>query len=186
MKRAIYLFYFTILLSSCSHQEQTKYFWVRFRGHDFHKSDTIQLTTYSIIDKKDSTIINCENEYEQLSYFVINSNDTSFIFLGPKNNIHQTKDSILFIRNFFDTIISFNKDSFRVKKFILDEFVTDGSSIYYFTPSLGIYAEHSGTWPGLKYLQTNDSLLNKKINFLIKATVPDFFVSDMFEKKSPY
>jgi len=112
---------------------------------------------------------------------MIMKRDSSIIISNPKNKLVNSKDSILFLRPFYDTSVVLDSDTLGVKEYVLNEFAIDGASIHYYEPALGIYAVHAKSWPGLRYLQTNDSTINKKIIALIKATVPKIFIPDKLE-----
>lgn len=172
----------TIILFSCNQKEAVKYYWVSFHGHEYKRADTTQIINFAKSENGDTSKCDYKTKYGNLTYFIIKKKDSSFIISNPKNSLIYPNDSLVFMRNFYDTSLVFNQDTFNVKEFILDEFVTDGASIQYYTPSLGVYARHSNTWAGIRYLQTNDTAINRQIDYLIKATVPKFFIRDTLEQ----
>jgi|YelNatPaOPRAMG01_1025707.scaffolds.fasta_scaffold03086_1 hypothetical protein len=182
MTKSLRLLLLTIVLFSCNQKEPTKYYWVSFHGHEYNKGDTTQIIHFDKTESGDTTKWDYKSKYGDLTYYIINNRDSSFIISKPKDSLIHSNDNIVFMRNFHDTSLILTQDTFHVKEFILDEFVTDGASIYYYTPLLGIYAGHSNTWPGIRYLQTNDTTINKQIDYLIKATVPKFFIRDTLEQ----
>jgi hypothetical protein len=125
------------------------------------RSDTIQLS-YSY--KKGS-----------LNYFITANEKNSFISQFPRDVVHPD-DSLTFMRHLTDTSIFLNTSNYKVSKYIINESDQDGASIHYYEPSIGVFAAHSDTWPGIRYFQTGDTVLNKQIYRLIKATVPKFYI----------
>lgn len=183
MTKFLKLTCFLLILYSCNQHQNIKYYWITFHGREYENSETIQIIRFDKSRNKDTTKLAYFDKYGSISYFIIKNKDSSFLISIPRDILIHPTDSIVYIRSFYDTSIVLSKDTFRVKKFILDEFVMDGASIHYYEPTLGIYATHSGTWPGLRYLQTTDTSINKQINQLIKATVPKFFIRGQLENK---
>jgi hypothetical protein len=184
MTRFLKLLFLTITFYSCNQEQHIKYYWVSVHGHEYEKSDTTQIIRADKSQNGDTAKFSYVTKFGSMNYFIIKDKDSSFIISNPKDSLIHPNDSIVFIRSFFDTSIILNNDTFKIKKYILDEFVTDGASIHYYEPTLGIFAAHSDTWPGLRYLQTNDTTLNKEIDALIKATVPKFFIRGKLETNS--
>ena len=143
MTKILRLLFWTIILFSCNRKEAIKYCWVSFHGHEYKKADTTQIINFDKSENGDTTKCHYQTKYGNLTYFIIKNKDSSFIISNPKDSLIHPNDSVVFMRNFYDTSLVFNQDIFNVKEFILDEFVTDGASIHYYTPSLGIYAGHS-------------------------------------------
>ena len=178
MTKFLKLFLLTLTFYSCTQKRQIRYYWVSFRGHEYEKSDTTQIMQVDRFQNGDTSIFSYVTKFGSISYFIMKNKDSSFLISNPKDSVNHPNDSLVFIRLFFDTSIIFHNDTFKIKKYICDEFVTDGASVYYYEPTLGIYVAHSNTWPGIRYLQTSDTIINKKIDALIKATVPGFFIRD--------
>jgi hypothetical protein len=155
-----------LIIASCSSNSKPKYFWVSYTG-----------------DRADTTLIK-RIEVDSFpsgakTYFYY-TGDTTHYFLRPDtlqgsqiNLYWKTNQSL---RLFHDTTIILNADTFHVFEFIQNEAVMDGATIHYWETKFGIYAKHSVTWPGLTILQTDDSVQNKKLKFLIRQTVPKFFL----------
>ncbi len=165
-----------LLLSilSCQHEVSKEYYWIRLRGHEYEKIDTIRISSFNKIQRGDTTMLTYGSKYGVSTYFIIPSKNSSFIS-NPKE-LGPGEDSIAYLQHISDTSLVIKSESFNVKKFILHENVIDGASIHYYEPSLGMYVVHSNTWTSLRYLQTSDTMINRKILTLIKATVPGFFL----------
>ena len=150
----------SVLVISCiKGKQEPGYHWVR------GENSINVISKVKRLIKEDTTF---------LSYF---ANDTLNYILLSKN-----RDSSLiggsyqhgYIRSFKDTTINTNGNTFKVIKYIQNEDVIDGGVIHYYNPEFGVFAIHSNTWPGLTYLQSTDSVQNKRVKLLIKATVPEF------------
>jgi len=145
------------------------------RGHEYEKSDTIKILKVANLQKGDTTILSYTSRYGKLNYFIVANLDSSFITEEPRSVEHRT-DSLNYLHLLLDTSILVGGKTLSVKKYILDELVIDGASIHYYEPTVGVYAVHSNTWTSLRYLQSADININKKVLSLIKATVPEFFI----------
>ncbi len=165
----------TLLLYSCNQIQETKYYWVRFHGTYYENSDTNRIFHVHKTYLGDTTKISYFATKDTLNYYLLNSNrDSSFIKSSYADDGH--------IRPFNDTLIFLNNDAFKVTKYVQNEFEQDGSLIHYYTPDFGIFARHSGTWPGLEILQSSDTLKNRQIIKLTKIVVPKFFIRGILEK----
>lgn len=174
MVRFIVLSCLTLSFLSCRQEASKEYYWIRLRGHEYEKIDTVRISRFNNIRHDDTTTLSYTSRYGTSTYFIIPNKDSSFI-LEPKE-LGQPNDGIVYLRQITDTSLVVKNESFNVKKIILYENVIDGASIHYYEPTFGIYVVHSNTWTSLRYLQTNDTSLNKKILTLIKATIPAFFL----------
>lgn len=158
-----------------------KYYWVMWHGHEYKKVDT----NFVFIERaqlKDTSRLSYFNKSGSSTYYIIKNRDSSFVVDNPRDSLLHLNDSIVFIRLFHDTAIFLGKDTFKVKEFIMDEYIQDGGSIMYYEPSLGFYAGHSDTWPGLRILQSSDTSMNRKIRKLVLSTVPKFFIRVNLDK----
>lgn len=158
-----------MIFASCTEKKQLKYFWVQ-------TTDNIDFDTTLISSIRTDSLPSGAKTIEYysrdtISYFV--RMDTLF---GSQTNRFKSIDHSL--RLYSDTLIISGKDSFRVFKYIQNEAVEDGGIIHYWEKSIGIYSVHSTTWYDLTKLQTSDTLINNRINFLINLTVPAFFVGE--------
>jgi len=172
----------TFILFACNQNNSTKFYWIRFQGREYQKADTTQIIKFNKISNGDTIKYSYQTKSGGFDFFIVKNKDSALIVYNPRDSLVHLNDSIVYTRNFYDTMIIINKDTFKVEEFITDEFVTDGAAIHYFTPAFGLYAGHSNTWAGITYLQSNDTIVNKKINYLIKATVPKFFIRDTLQK----
>jgi hypothetical protein len=157
------------LTLSCKQKQNVKHFYVSYRDREYEKADTNIIFNIEKVETKDTTKIIYYCQIDTLSYYFVNRKKDS-------SKIRSSYDYDGRIRPVSDTTVIIGKDSFNVTEYISNEFVTDGSSIHYFTPQFGVFTTHSGTWPGIRFLQTSDTVMNKKIIKLLKATVPDFFI----------
>jgi hypothetical protein len=161
-------------VNSCKQKQNINYFWLASHGKNYERLDSIGI-------KRVETEI-FKNGIQRLTYY---SKDTMTYYVKPdavknsRTNIKSVDERTL--RLDLDTTILISKDTLRVQKYILDEEIMDGGVEYYWSPEIGVFAIHSSTWPGLTVLTTNDSMLNRKIFPLTKATVPDFFIRDKFK-----
>lgn len=163
------ILFITFLLSSCKQKEVEKFYWLSFAGSDYEKIDTNRVFHIDNSQSGDTTIISYFSQRDTIQYLLLNSKqDSSFI-----KSSYEDKG---YLRPLFDTTILLNRDTFKIIEYGLNEFITDGSSLYYYTPRLGIFATHSGTWPGIKILQSSDTITNRKIKRLINAIVPKFYI----------
>lgn len=168
--------YLTFFFTSCSEKESPKYYWVAFLDKQYEKADTNQILHIDTINAADENKISFFSKHDTIQYTLGKSNrDSSFI------DGFYTKHGQL--RPLADTSILLDKETCNITTYILDEFVADGASLHYYEPTIGIYAVHSSTWPGIIYLQTSDSLQNSKIKKLMKATIPEFFIRGLLAKK---
>lgn len=163
------LFSLTFLFYSCKQNEDKNFYWISFHGSDYEKIDTNQIFHIDSSQSGDTTKISYFSQHDTLNYLLLHSTrDSSLIKSSYDDDGH--------IRALFDTTVVLDKDTFNITEYVLNEIVTDGSSIHYYTPSLGIFTTHSGTWPGIRILQSSDTVTNRKVRRLIKAAVPNFFV----------
>ncbi len=164
--------FLTLLIYSCNPRQDTKYYWVSLGGSYDKNCDTNSIYHIDITYLGDTTKISYFAIRDTANYYLLTSNrDSSFIENFYDDDGH--------IRPFNDTLIVLNNDTFKVTKYVQNEFVIDGSVIRYYTPQFGIFATHSGTWPGLTLLQSTDTIMNRQIKQLIKIVVPKFFVRDL-------
>ena len=162
------LLFLTFFLFSCEQKQDTKFYWVRF-NRDYKIGDTNRILHIDKTRVGDTTKISYISKIDTITYLLLTHSRDSSLISGSYNNRE-------YLHHLFDTTIVLDKDTFTVTKYILNEFAIDGSSIHYYAPGLGIFAVHSGTWPGIILLQSSDSSINKKIKELIKITVPKFFM----------
>ena len=174
------LFYVLLCLifffNSCRQKENPKYYWVNFRDKQYEKSDTNQIFHIDKTNFDDSIKISFFSKLDTINYILIKSNrDSSRI-----NGFYTEYGNL---RPLMDTSILLDKETCNITTYIFNEFVTDGASLHYYEPSIGIYAIHSNTWPGIIYLQTTDSSINNKIKRLMKTTIPEFFIRGQLVKE---
>ena len=161
-----------IILDSCK-QVEVKYYWVQFDKR-YEYADTNQIFHIEKTTFFDTVKFAYLSKLDTINYFFLtHKRDSSFI----KGYYHEDGH----MRPLFDTTVLLEKDTFRVTQYILNENTADGASIHYYIPTIGVYAIHSNTWPGITYLQTTDTLINKKIKKLLKITIPNFFIRGQFE-----
>ncbi len=175
MLRFTILSFLLVLILSCRQHVSTEYYWIRLRGHEYERIDTIKISKFASFQNGDTTNLSYTSKYGNLIYFIVANKDSSFTKSDPKEAEDLT-DGLHYLHQILDTSIIIANSTFKIKKYIQDEFVTDGASIHYYEPTVGMYTVHSNTWTSLRYLQTSDSAINNKILRLIKATVPDFFI----------
>ena len=175
MKKYLEIFLLSTVCFCCNSKIPSTYFWITFHGHEYEKKDTITIKSYSKSTRSDTTQLSYVYKKGFLNYFITAPEKNSFISQFPRDIVNPD-DSLTFMRHLTDTSINFNATSYKVSKYIINESGQDGASIHYYEPSVGVFAAHSDTWPGIRYLQTSDTLLNRRIYGLIKATVPEFFI----------
>jgi hypothetical protein len=168
MTKLLKLLCLTFFLFSCEQKQDTKFYWVRFKG-DSKIADTNQILHIDKSQVEDTTKIAYISKIDTITYLLRIHNRDSSVISGSYNDRE-------YLRHLFDTTVILGKDTFAITKYILNEFAIDGSSIHYYSSGLGIYAVHSGTWPGIILLQSSDSTINKEIKKLINITVPKFFI----------
>jgi hypothetical protein len=93
---------------------------------------------------------------------------------GSSFTVSSDQDGLLVL--IMDTTLTLEGNELMVTKYVQNKGVLDGEIIHYYSAQLGIFAVHSNTWPGLQFLQSNDTSQNKLVKDLIKATVPNFFI----------
>jgi len=170
------LSFLTLLLYSCNQKQDTKYYWVSFHGSYYENSDTNHIFHIDKTYLGDTIKISYFATRDTSTYYLLSSNrDSSFV-----EGSHDDDDGR--IRPFNDTLIFLNNDTFKLTKYVLNELETDGSTIHYYTPKLGIFVIHSGTWPSLTILQSSDTIKNRQIKQLTKIVVPKFFIRGVLEK----
>jgi hypothetical protein len=163
------LLFFASLILSCKQKQDLKYFYISYRDREYQRADTNIVFKIKDVKTNDTIKICYYSQRDTISYIFLKQNRDSSKIIGSYVNDGR-------IRPVLDTTVIVEKDTFNVTEYISDEFVADGSSIHYYTPQLGVFTTHSGTWPGIRFLQTSDSSINRKIIKLLKATVPDFFI----------
>lgn len=163
-----FLFLVTLTLS-CKQKQNVKHFYVSYRDREYEKADTNIIFNIEKVQTKDTTKIIYNCQIDTLGYYFVNNNRDS-------SKIKSSYDYNGKIRAVEDKIAIIDKDTFNVTAYLSYEHGEDGSSIHYFTPQFGVFTTHSGTWPGIRFLQTSDTTTNRKIIKLLKATVPDFFL----------
>lgn len=176
MTKVLRFSFLTLLICSCNQKRDIKYYWAIYHGSYYESSDTSRIYHIDKTYFGDTTKISYFATKDTSNYYLLSSKrDSSFIESSYDDDGH--------IRPFNDTLIVLNNDTFKLTKYIQNEFVTDGSVIHYYTPEFGIFAIHSGTWSGLTLLQSSDTIKNRQIRQLIKIVVPKFFLRGMLEKK---
>ena len=168
MTKLFKLLCLTLFLFSCEQKQDTKFYWIRF-DRNYEIADTNQIFHIDKTQLEDTTKISYFSDSDTLTYLLLNHNRDSSLITGSYSDRE-------YLHPLFDTTIILNKDTFAITKYLLNEFTIDGSSIHYYASGLGIYAVHSGTWPGIILLQSSDSTVNKEIKKLINITVPKFFI----------
>jgi hypothetical protein len=172
-KYFLMFFCIIIILESCNQTEE-KYYWVSFDKR-YENTDSNQIFHIEKTILSDTVKFSYLSKLDTIKYFFLNgTRDSSFIEGYYKEDGH--------LRPLFDTTVLLDKDTFNVTEYILNEHTADGASIHYYVPTIGVYAIHSSTWPGITYLQTTGTLINRKIKRLMKITIPDFFIRGQFEK----
>lgn len=165
----------SIVFCSCRQKATPKYYWLYFDKR-YEQSDTNQIFTIDQTNTTDSIKITYRSKADTIQYSFIKTNrDSSSIsgYFGAAANL----------RPFADTAILFDEKSLNITAYIFDEFTTDGASLHYYEPSIGVFAIHSNTWPGITYLQCSDTTINRKIKQLMKASIPDFFIQGELVKE---
>jgi hypothetical protein len=179
MRKTNLLLCLTILiLIGCKNEKPSKYsyYWVSFRYKEYKKADTINILQFDQSVNGDTAKVIYVTKFGYTDYRFVNGKDTAFIISNIIDDLVHPNDSIIFSRKLRDTLIRTGADSFKVSEYIFDEDVQDGGGIYYFTPKIGVYASHSNTWPGIRYLQSNDTVLNGEIMNIMQKTIPGFFL----------
>jgi|ERR1700722_13481855 hypothetical protein len=179
-KHILAIFSVAICLLACRQNSKIRYYWVSFRGHEYWKSDTLNIILVNNTTSGDTSRWSYSTTRGYTTYYIINKKDTSLIASNIIDSLLHPNDTIQYMRRINDSSIQ-SKKVLTVERFILDEDVQDGAAILYYAPQFGIFASHSGTWPGIRYLQTNDTVINGQIKELIKATVPKYFRKEIFE-----
>jgi hypothetical protein len=179
-KLILAIFSAVVCLFGCKQNSKIRYYWVSFRGHEYRKSDTLNIIRVENATSGDTSRWSYITTYGYTTYYVIEQKDSSFIASNIIDKLLHPNDTIEYMRRINDSSIH-SKKILDVKRFILDEDVQDGAAILYFAPQLGIFASHSSTWPGIRYLQTSDPVINNQIKELIKVTVPKYFRKEIFE-----
>jgi hypothetical protein len=159
--------------------DQKQFYWLVLR------QDNYNLPAYNMIDTvvfsflarefKDTVQLHYLFGQNRHSYFLSQQRD-GLISTNPRDSFLHPNDTAYFLRCFQDTIITLDTTRFHLRKFIMDEDIADGSTIHYYTESLGIFAMHSGYWPGIKIIQSNDKTYNERVRKLVKLSAPEFFV----------
>ncbi|WP_161889365.1 hypothetical protein [Pontibacter russatus] len=152
-----------ISLSCTKKEQETKYYWVTLKDDKIN-----QISRFDRQEKKDTSILSYYAQWDTLNYYILHKNrDSSF-------TVSSYQDGLLL--PIMDTTLILNGNELMVTKYVQNKGILDGEVIHYYSPQLGIFAVHSNTWPGLQYLQSNDTDQNKLVKDLIKATVPNFFI----------
>lgn len=171
---------FLIVLLGCQEKTtQLSYHMLNFRKSpslysEYGKVDTVDFS-YNRING-DTTQLHYMFKDGRRSYFFPKGSGNGFISTLPRDSFLHGSDTAYFLRCISDTFVTLDNHSIHLRKFILDEDVQDGASIHYFCDSIGVYAIHSDTWPGISMVQSNDSAFNFLVLRLVKQQVPDFFI----------
>lgn|GEM_PF-5013546 len=184
MQKNTLLFCFTILvLTACKKEKHSNsnFYWVSFRGREYKTADTLKIDQFEQSAIGDTSKVLYVTKFGYTDYRFINGKDSAFIVSNIIDEMLHPNDSIIFSRKFKDTLVIKKTDSFKVSEYILNEDVQDGAVIYYFTPKFGVYAFHSDTWPGLRFLQSNDTALSNEIMDVMNKSIPKFFLRRKFE-----
>jgi hypothetical protein len=178
------IFCFSILaFNACKKERHTSsnYYWVIFKGRDYQKTDTLKIDQLEYSTIADTSKVLYVTKFGYTDYRFVNGKDSALIVSNIIDEMLHPNDSIIFSRRFKDTIVRTKSDSFKVSEYILNEDVQDGGVIYYFTPKFGVYAVHSDTWPGIRFLQSNDTALSNEIVDVMNVSIPKFFLRRKFE-----
>jgi len=159
----------TLILVACGNNSRPSYFWVSY--DDKGNADTTLIKRIEV----DSFPSGAK------TYFYYTSDTTHYFvrpdtLLGSQINLYKPSNQPL--KLFSDTTIVHDADTFHIFKFIENREAVDRVIIHYWETKFGIYAIHSQTRPGLRIFQAKDPIQNRKINFLIRETIPKFFLSD--------
>lgn len=157
-----------IFFYACN-DKNLKYYWITFYNNK--KADTIFITSILKDSFPSGATTYYYNARDTLHYFV--RPDT---LQGSQTNRFPKLDPTL--RFFSDTILYTNQDTLYVYKFAQNELNKNEMKIHYWEKHIGIYAVQSFDLKTLTILQSNDSILNKKIDFLINRTIknPELFL----------
>lgn len=156
-------------LFCCKQKPVFKYYYLSYGGGSYQWADTLFI---SGIEKKragDTLKLEYDLQRDTLDYRLLKKEADHSFFTTSSGHLKP-------MRLFSDTVVTVNHVSYAVSKYLMDEEIIDGSSFHYYCPQLGIFAMHSGTWPGIILLQTSDSNVNRTIIELAKSTVPSFFI----------
>ncbi len=184
MQKKLLLFCFTILVFTTCKKEKhsnSNYYWVTFNGRDYQKADTLRINQFEQSKIGDTSKVLYVTKFGYTDYRFVDGKDSAFIVSNIVDEMLHPNDSIIFSRRFKDTLVITKSDSFKISEYILNENVQDGGVIYYFTQKFGVFAVHSDTWPGLRFLQSNDSTLSREIIDILNKSIPKFFLRRKFE-----
>jgi hypothetical protein len=142
---------------------------VRFHGEHYEFKDTIAVMKVKNVARKDTSIITYELQADTVTYLLVDNPSKS-----ARISSRYSRDSIL--THVLDTVVVVRGDSYKVRRYVANEFIMDGAYSNYYTSKFGFFAVHSETWEGLKLLQTADSADNYLIRQLAKSIVPRYFL----------
>jgi hypothetical protein len=162
-----------LLLCSCTEKKNISYFWVRY-NKDLEGTDTnwiLQIDT-----------LKAANTFQ---VYYLAQRDTIGYNIKPGQPSGSTidwqyggKGRLVWLS---DTTVTIDYTSYKVTRYCLRDEAIDASTIHYWTPQVGIFAIHSGTWPIISILQCSDTAVNTQLNKLIVTTVPAFFISGQLQ-----
>jgi len=142
---------------------------VSYRDREYQSPDTNIIFNIQKELTKDTTKIVYYCQIDTIGYFFLKHNRDNSKLTGSYDYNGR-------MRPVLDTTVILDNVIFDVTAYLSDEHGEDGSSIHYYTPQFGVFTTHSGTWPEIRFIQTSDTTMNRKIIKLMKATVPDFFI----------
>jgi hypothetical protein len=157
-----------IIFCCCRQKASPKYYWVYFDKR-YEQPDTFPIFTINQTNTTDSIKITYLSKADTIQYSFIKTNRDS-------SSISGYFGATAHLRPFADTAILFDGQNLPITTYIFDEFTADGASLHYYEPSVGVFAIHSATWPGITYLQCSDTIINRKIKRLMKACIPEFYI----------
>jgi hypothetical protein len=160
--------------------DQKKYYWLLLRQDNYNLPaynmiDTVAFSFFER-DSRDTVQLHYLFGQNRHSYFLSKHKGDGLISTNPRDSFLHPNDTAYFLRCFLDTTFTLDTTRFHLRKFIMDEDIADGSTIHYYEERLGVFAMHSGYWPGIKIIQSNDDTYNERVRKLVKLCAPEFFV----------
>lgn len=165
--KILLLFYILFLIASCG-KPKLKYYWINY---DRGEVDT------TFIKK-----IDVDSFPSGAKTYLYIGDDTTHYFVRPDTlqgsqvNLYWKTNRAL--RLVMDTSLVSEEENYRIFTFAERTGIIDSGRMHYWEPKYGIFAKHTSDYRKLTILQTDDTVENKKIKFLVQRMIPDSVLRD--------
>ncbi len=160
-----------LILFSCKTKKEDHYYWVTVDGEGCEKAETIKIKEIIKSHTRDSIVLCYRTDTGQARYaFPLYSDTARIISDIPGLVIKPDKKRANYFVRVFDSEPNPKLDTARIQEYMLVGFVGDQDKVHYFDKDLGVYVIRDIFGPWRRYLQSTDSVINKKLDSLIDLT----------------